>query len=988
MAHRKTRPLLSCFVLIGFIGAGAAFAQSPEATLFKDLKWRNIGPANMQGRVTDIEALEDDYRTVLVASASGGVFKSVNAGTTWEPIFDNYGSASMGDVAISRKDPNLIWVGTGESCVRNSVGWGDGVYKSTDGCKTFTNVGLRESHHISEVLIHPDNPDTDYVAAQGHLWGHNDERGLYRTRDGGKSWTKLGGSLPDDGKTGCSDVKMDPENPKVLYAAFWERLRKPWRFDSGGPNGGIFKSTDGGDSWTKLTGGLPDGPTGKIGLAVYKRNPQIVMAIIEHGFRPNQRSDEEDYRDMSQLGTGIYRSEDGGKSWRYVNRYNNRPFYYSHIYINPSDDQLVYVLAGSAMVSTDGGKTLTRGMRGISGDFHALWIDPHNKDRYYVGNDKGTSLTHDQGRRFLYFDNMAIGQFYSVTCDMRDPYYVYGGLQDNGIWGGPSNSRNSSGILTDHWFKFHSGDGFHVQIDPTDWTTVYSESQGGAIRRNHAVFRQVSKSIRPNERNVLNFRDVFPDYKADGPGRGRRGPFRNNWSTPYILSPHNPHTLYYGAQYLLKSVNQGESWTIISPNLTTEDPERTNPESGGLTPDVTGAETNATLLTISESPIKPGLIWVGTDDGMVHVTQNDGREWTEVTDSISGVPAGLWISRVRASHHDPGTAYVTIDGHRSDNFHPYVFKTTDYGRSWSSIAGNLPEGHSVYVITEDPVNPELLFVGTEFAAFASVDGGREWHRIMNGLPTVAVHDLFIHPRDGDLIAATHGRSIWIMDDITPLQQLKEEVLTSEAHLFLQRTTTIWRGISRGAERGHLHFRGRNPLTITDRPPANSPPELQNSAFLTYYLKSAPSGDVRIEISDISGGQQRNVTAPKEPGINRYQWNLHFDPTELDREITRTTQQLGRARTDEDRQKILQEARAALPKLAETRADRDRVDRQLQLLSRMASGGFGGPSGGARGAQGPVAVPGLYQVKLTVGGQSYATILRIRPDPLFEEMTKK
>ncbi len=983
----KRNSLLLALVLL----AGTPLlTQTTDPSLVDDLRWRNIGPANMQGRVTDIEALDADYRHVLVASASGGVFKSVNAGTTWEPIFDKYGTSNIGDIAVCQKDPNLIWVGTGESCTRNSVGWGDGVYKSTDGGNTFANMGLRESHHISEVLIHPENPDIVFVAAQGHLWGYNEERGLYRTTDGGKSWQLLRNGLPADGKTGCSDAKMDPGNPNVLYAAFWERIRKPWGFESGGPNGGVFKSTDGGNTWAKLSRGLPQGPTGKIGLAVYAKNPNIIMAIVEHGYQPNQRTEAAAYNDMTKLGTGIYRSEDGGGTWSYVNRYNNRPFYYSHIWMNPSDDRLVYVLAGSAMISEDGGKTLQNAMSGISGDFHALWLDPQNKDRFYVGNDKGTSLTHDHGRNFIYLDNYAIGQFYAVTYDMRDPYFVYGGLQDNGVWGGPSNSRDVTGILTEHWFKFHSGDGFHVQVDPTDWTTVYTESQGGAIRRNHALFRQTSASIRPNERNIINFSEVITQAADTAPG-DRRGIFRTNWSTPFILSPHNPRTLYYGTQYLLKSVDRGDNWTIISPDLTTNDPVRTNPESGGLTSDVTGAETNATILTISESPLRQGLIWVGTDDGKVHVTRNDGGTWNEVTQAIPGVPQGLWVSRVAASQHDEDTAYVAIDGHRSDDFHPYVFKTTNLGRTWTGISGNLPEGGPVYVIAEDPVNPRLLFVGTEFAAYVTIDGGRSWQRLMNDLPTVPVHDLVIHPRDNDLIAATHGRSVWILDDITPLQQLSDTVLAEDAYIFEPKVATMWKGISRGAERGHFFFQGRNPLSITQREPANSPQELQNSAFIHYYLKSSPAGNVTLEISDLSGRNKRVVQVPKEKGLHRFQWDLRFDPPALDREISQLMTKLRTVQEEGARAKMIAEARTRLLKGAQSSAQRLEIEERLQGLQQVAGGGRGGASAGGgfggRGGQGMQATPGYYLVKLIVEGSTYSTTLQVRMDPLFEELSK-
>ena len=869
--------------------------------------------------------------------------------------------------------------------MRNSVAWGDGVYKSTDGGKTFTNMGLRDTHHISEVIIHPDNPDIVYVAAQGHLWGYNQERGLYRTIDGGKTWQRLGKNLPSDDRTGCSDVKMDPGNPKVLYAAFWERIRKPWRFDSGGPNGGLFKSVDGGDTWVKMTQGLPQGATGKIALAIYPKNPNIVMALVEHGYQPNQRTEAEAYKDMTKLGTGIYRSEDGGKTWKYINRYNNRPFYYSHIYMNPSNDQLVYVLATSAMVSEDGGKTLKNAMPGIAGDFHALWIDPGNKDRYYVGDDKGTSLTHDHGEHFLYLDNYAIGQFYAVTYDMRDPYFVYGGLQDNGVWGGPSNSREVTGILNEHWFKFHSGDGFHVQVDPTDWTTVYTESQGGAIRRNHAIFRQVSASIRPNEGNIANLAEAIPKY-AGMPAAEKRRFLRTNWSTPFILSPHNPRTLYYGAQYLLKSINRGDSWTIISPDLTTNDPERINPESGGLTRDVTGAETNATIITISESPLRAGLIWVGTDDGKVQFTIDGGNHWTDVTGSIPGVPQGLWISRVHASQHDLKTAYITIDGHRSDNFHPYVFMTKDLGKTWSNITSNLPDGQSVYVITEDPVNPRLLFLGTEFAAFASVDGGKAWFRLMNDMPTVAVHDLVIHPRDHDLIAATHGRSVYIMDDITPLEQLTEQAAASSACLFDPKVATIWKGISRGAERGHFFFQGRNPLTISQRFPANSPPELQNSAFIHFYLKTSPSGDVQIEISDVTGKNKRLVKAAKNAGINRFQWDLRFDPKPLDRELYQLAQNVRGARSEGERRKLVDENRARLLALAEDEAQRKEIEARIDALQDFDPEATRGGAG--REPQGAQAEPGIYTVRMTLDGKSYTTTLKVRMDPLLEEFERR
>jgi photosystem II stability/assembly factor-like uncharacterized protein len=933
--------LCGALVLIHALSVAGAQIAAPGAPLIADLKWRNIGPANMAGRVTDIEALDGDPAVVLVAAASGGVWKSVNAGTTWEPIFDNYGSSNIGDVAFFQPNPNIIWVGTGESCTRNSAGWGDGVYKSTDGGKTFANMGLRDTHHVSEVVTHPTNPDIVYVAAQGHLWAHTGEPGVFKTLDGGKTWTRLTAGLPDDGKTGASDLKMDPRNPDILYAAMWERLRRPYRFDSGGPHGGIYKSSDGGKTWKKLTTGLPAGDTGKIGIAIYRRNPHILVAIVEHGFQPPrlvQGKPNPDYDDMSKLGTGLYRSEDAGRTWKYVSRYNNRPFYYSHIYINPSDDKLVYVLAGNATVSEDGGRTFARSLPGaISGDFHALWIDPNNRNRFYIGNDKGSYVTYDGGRTFQMFDNMAIGQFYAVTLDSRDPYWVYGGLQDNGNWGGPSNSRDWNGVLNDHWFKFHSGDGFHTTVDPDDWRTVYTEAQGGAISRYDADFRQLGKSIAPTPRTILNFKDVMPSFT----GSDARLPqnFRFNWSAALTLSTHDPRTVYFGGNHLFKSIDRGETWTIISPDLTTNDPVKTNPESGGLTRDVTSAETHCTIITIAESPIARGLIWVGTDDGNVQVTRNGGGSWTNVRPNVPEAPREMWVSRVTPSRFDPATAYVTFDGHRSDDFRPWVFKTADYGRTWAKISGDLPGNHPVYVITEGLKNPNLLFVGTEFAAWVSIDGGRHWERLMNGLPTVPVHDLVIHPRDGDLVAATHGRSVWILDDITPLEQLTDQVLASEAHLFQNRVATIWHGVSRGATRGHMLFMGRNPWTIEQRPPGNSPSDLDNSATVTFYLKTP--GKVAIEIADTQERNKHAATIEAHAGINRYYWRLRFDPTEEQRKEA------------ERRREQLAAAGGAEP----------------------GEGGIGGrtPLGTQAGA-------GTYLVKLMVNGQTYRGVVVVRDDP--------
>ncbi|UCC41731.1 MAG: hypothetical protein JSV96_04875 [Candidatus Aminicenantes bacterium] len=979
MYSKKYRIFL-CSILISilflFLTAVDLGSGQAEGTLFKHLVWRNIGPANMGGRISDIQALDDDFRYVITASASGGVWKSVNAGTTWEPIFDTYGSASIGAVAIFQKDPNIIWVGTGEANVRNSVGWGDGIYRSNDGGKTFTNLGLEDSHHIARIVTHPTDPDIVYVASQGHLWGHTGERGLFKTTDGGKTWKKLMNGTPDDGKTGCTDIKMNPKNPDILYTAFWERLRRPYRFDSGGPNSGIFKSTDGGNTWRKLTKGLAEGDIGRIGLSIYYRNPEIVMAIVEHGFQPRRGT--KDYDDMKKLGTGVYRSEDGGENWKYMNRYNNRPFYYSQIYINPLDDKLVYAMGTRAQVSEDGGKTFSSGMPGIAGDFHAMWLDPYNKDRYYVGNDKGISLTHDHGERFNFFDNFVISQIYAVSVDLRDPYYVYIGLQDNGVWGGPSNSRDYNGIFNDHWFKFHSGDGFYTAVDPTDWTTVYSERQRGRIRRNHALFRQMAAEIAPNKNNTINWDEVVPQQTDED-----RPVVRMNWNTPFVISHHNPRTLYYGGNFLFKSVDRGNHWKIISPDLSTNDPVKTNRESGGLTRDVTGAETHCTIVTISESALMPGLIWVGTDDGNIQLTKEEGESWENVSPNVLGVPEGLWVSRVEASHFDKKTCYVTFDGHRSDVFKPYVFRTTDYGQTWENITNNLPDGHCTYVIKEDLKNKNLLFVGTEFGAFVSVNGGKTWTRLMNGMPTVAVHDLLIHPRDNDLIAGTHGRGVWILDDITPLQQLSPEILESEAYLFESPIATEWEGISRGATRGHQLFIGRNPLSMSQVEPSNSPSQIQNTATISYYLKKKPENKPELEVSILGGKGKLATTIDDSAGINRYRWNMRFNPSEQQKKsflqrMEDIFKQLKEQVSREQKRRLEQLYKEF--KKAKTPDDFNRVREQLiEEFGQFARGrGFF-----FRPLQGPLAGPGIYQVKLVVDGETYTQILKIRKDPMLD-----
>lgn len=1013
MIHSKFTRMALAFAL-GLVLVGSFSAQNAptvtDQSLIRHLHWRNVGPANFVGRISGFEALDKDFTTVLVAGASGGVFKSVNAGTTWEPIFDKYGSASIGDVAFFQNDPRIIWVGTGEECVRNSVAWGDGIYKSSDGGKTFTNMGLQTTQTIGKVLTHPTDPDLVYVAASGHPWGYTGDRGLFKTADGGKTWAKLAGGLPNDGKTGAIDMVMDPTDPNVLYVSFWQRLRLPWRFDSGGPNGGIFKSTDAGATWTKLTKGLPSGEIGRVGLAISRTNPKVLMAVVEHGFQPrpqivenNVTKDNPDYADMTKLGTGIYRSEDGGATWTYQNRLNNRPFYYSHIYINPLEDKWVYFLNTNFNFSNDGGKTWST-IGGLHPDFHALWLDPTNKNRFYVGQDGGASITYDHGKTWLFFDNLSFAQFYAVSTDMRDPYYVYGGLQDNGTWGGPSMSREGT-ILTDFWFNIGGGDGFHTQNDPTDWRTVYGESQGGSVQRVNVETRE-TKSIRPNTANIANYKDYFPDKPAvpgakpvptpaakpaaQGGARGvdpeaammaqmrqMSGPFRFNWSTPISMSPNNPRTIYLGGNHLFKSVDRGDHWMLVSPDLTTNDKSKIEfaKPTGGMTPDVTGAETHCTIITISESPLTPGLLWVGTDDGNIQVTRNGGVSWTNVRPNLKGVPAGTWCSRVEASHFEDGTCYVTFDGHRSDDFHPYVFRTTDYGKTWANIGGTIPDGQPVYVIREDLKAKNLLFLGTEFGAFVSLNAGQSWTNFNLDLPTVAVHDLLIQSRDGDLIAATHGRGIWIMDDVTGLRQAALKLPTDDAALFeSSKPGTRWLPIQRGGGygRGDFFFKGENP-------PAG--------ALIHYFLKAKPAAAGTLEITDITGALKTTfILDGADAGVNRLVWDLRFDPP------ASTAKNIGdnlKKQIDGAllRKDISDENKAILTNAAKTLElygtnFRKVVEVQATVMSIIGRGMFAG-GGGMRRGGGVNAEPGAYLVKLMVGGKTYTGKVSVRLDPIAE-----
>jgi photosystem II stability/assembly factor-like uncharacterized protein len=820
-------PALCLFI---FAGSAKEVKQQPgfviPEALLDGLKWRSIGPANMGGRIDDFAVVESNPRIIYVATASGGLWKTTNNGVTWEPLFDDQVTSSIGDVTVSPSHPDIVWAGTGEPNNRQSSSWGDGVYKSEDGGRTWKNIGLRETHHIGRIAIHPANPEIVYVAALGRLWGPNKERGLFRTTDGGKTWvnTKF-----IDENTGFVDLAIDLENPSTLYAAAYQRRRTAFGFSGGGPGSGLYKTTDGGETWIKLTNGLPEGPTGRIGIDIYRSNPSIVYAVIEN------------------KNGGVFRSEDKGLTWRKMSVTNPRPMYYSKIRIDPNNDQRIWVLGASMYFSEDGGKTFNTDLvQEIHGDHHAMWINPADSDHLILGSDGGIHLSYDRGKTWDFVNTVPLGQFYEVGFDMRKPYYVYGGLQDNGSWGGPSATWTRIGITNDEWIRIGGGDGFYAQVDPSDHNTIYAESQDGNVFR-FDLRSGESKSIRP-----------LPDQEGER--------YRFNWNSPIFISLHNPKKVFYGGNRLFISRDRGDNWEATI-DLTAQVDRDKLPIMGAAVDANTlsrhdGVSFYGTITTVSESPLKEGVLYVGTDDGLVQVSRDDGKTWRNVTPQPPALPKNTYVSRVAASHHAPGRAFAAFDGHRSDDFKPYVFMTEDYGATWKSIAGILPAGGTVSVVREHPRNPDLFFVGTERGAYLSCDRGLHWTRIKSNLPLVPVDDIAVHPRENDLIFGTHGRSIWILDDIAPLEQLKPDVLAAAGYLFDPRPAVIFNPYYHKGNLGHKFFVASNP---------------PYGALLSYYLKEKIKGDVKIVIVDSEGKPIRELKCAGEAGIQRIAWDLRYAP---------------------------------------------------------------------------------------------------------------
>jgi photosystem II stability/assembly factor-like uncharacterized protein len=866
-------------------------AAPPKDPILGDLAWREIGPAVVGGRVDDFAVLDSNPDIMYVGTASGGAWKTTDGGMMWKPIFEHVGPMSIGAIAVAQSDPSIVWIGSGEANNRQSSSWGSGVFKSTDAGATWTNMGLKETQNIGRIVIDPNHPDTLYVAALGHLFGANEERGLYKSTDGGSHWTRVLFINPD---TGVVDVKMDPQSPNTVYAAAYERRRTAFGFNGGGASSALYKSTDGGTTWKKLVYGLPyvdGGDTGRIGIAVYLRNPKIVYAEVQHAKG------------------GLYRSDDAGETWTKMSDVNPNAPYFSNFYIDPNNDLRIWVaalqesgqLAGVAL-SEDGGKTFApnRGTK-VHPDFHAMWIDPANSNHMIIGVDGGMYVSRDLGRNWERLNQIPIGQAYQVGYDMAQPYHVCAGYQDNGTAWGPSRTRNINGILNSDWMDVLGGDGFHCQPDQQDSNLVYVESQDGTLLR--------------LKLSTHEWANVVPQPKPT------EEPYRYEWNAPVIESSHKPERIYFGAQYLFRSDDRGDSWAKISPDLTTGVDRNKLPILGKTPPSPIlsknyGVSWYPCITRISESPLDPDVLWVGTEDGNLQVTRDAGKTWQNVTAHLPAAVQGLYVSGIEASRLAKGDAYAVIDGHRSDDFSAHIFFTTDFGETWRPIT-SLPSAAGVArVLREDPINSNLLFVGTEFGAYLSTDRGAHWSLMSGKLPSVRVDDIKIQPRDHDLILATHGRSLWILDDMSALEKPGSSSAGSEIELFDLRPAIAFREIeTSGSLEANKPFLGENP---------------PYGAIITYRLKQRPKEPVVVRILNQKNELMQKIDGTANEGLNRVSWNLRY------------------------------------PTLSPPSPEQQWA---------MATGFF------YKAVEGPLVEPGEYHVEVSIGGQKVSMPLRVEDDPM-------
>lgn len=843
------------FILLFFLTANIIYPQNLDMEKLSGLKPRSIGPAGMSGRVTTIDVVLSSPNIIYVGSASGGLWKSTNGGTNWKPIFDDQPVASIGAVAINQRIPDIIWVGTGEGNPRNSQASGNGVYKSLDGGKTWIHLGLDNTRNINRLILDPYNSDVAYVAALGSAWGESEDRGVYKTTDGGKTWEKI---LYVNETTGASDLVMDPSNPNKLIVSMWQYRRWPWFFKSGGPGSGIYITVDAGKTWKKIKSedGITKGELGRIGLAISKSSPNVVYALIE------------------SKKTSLYRSDDGGYKWKKTTDkgVDDRPFYYSDIYVDPSNENRVYYVHSSVSVSEDGGKNFSTliSYSHVHSDHHAWWIDPNNPNFIIDGNDGGMAISRDKGKTWRFVENLPLAQFYHVDVDNRDPYYVYGGMQDNGSWKGPNRVLTRDGIYDSYWQMLSFGDGFDVVPDLSNDRYAYSMSQGGYLVR-------------------VDMKTGYQDYIQPVQPNGVK--LRFNWNAGIAADPLNSGVIYFGSQFIHKTTDYGTSWQIISPDLTTNNPEyQKQIESGGLTLDVTEAENYTTIISLDPSPVKEGVIWVGTDDGNVQVTKDGGKTWENVTGNIDGVPKGTWVPQVRASYFNAGEAFVVFDNHRRNDWTPYVFHTTDYGKSWKSLVGkNKIWGYALSIL-QDPVEPNLVFLGTEFGLYVSIDHGKTWNKWKdkdNSYPTVSTMDMQIQKRTNDLVVGTFGRAIYIFDDITPLREIAHNganILDDHLKVFkvLDAVEEIYKSPQGVLYPADADFKGENrpygamisfaanPDTTEKNLGKNKKEEIDEDSTKTNKVNY---DSVKVEIVNSNGEVIRTLKDSVKAGINRVYWRL-------------------------------------------------------------------------------------------------------------------
>ena len=938
-----------------------AAQSTPTATQFDKLHFRSIGPAIMSGRIADLAVYEKNTSIWYVGAAHGGVWKTTSNGAVLTPIFEDHGLMSIGDVTVSQSNPDVVWVGTGESNNRQSTSWGDGVWKSTDGGKTFTNMGLHESKHINRIIIDPADDNTVLVAATGPLFGPGGERGIYKTTDGGKSWKRV---LYVDDETGANDLVMSYTDPHTLYASTYQRRRTSCCVNGGGPGSGIWKSVDGGDTWSRLTSGLPAGPLGRIGLDTYRRNGNIVYASVEAPTPGRGEVVVAQAGDTAATGegrgggrggagfgnaggeSGLYRSEDGGGTWHRVSTINPRPLYFSQVRIDPNNPDRVFMGGVKMQMTIDGGKTMeTSASLAAHDDVHAIWIDPNNSEHMLIGDDGGVSASYDGAKTWNFFANLPVGLFYHVGYDMATPFNVCGGMQDNYDWCGPSRSRQSTGILNHEWFQIQGGDGFVAIPDRRDARWIYSETQDGNIIRRNKVTGE-SRQIRPNALNV-----------TPAPKKGVT--FRWNWDTPMIISPNDPGTLIVAANKVFVSHDRGDSWTAISGDLTTNANRDTIVTMGVKGADIhlsrdDGISQWPTIVTVAESPKQKGLYYTGSEDGLVYVSRDGGKSWDNITKNIPGFPAGGYVSKVVPSAYDAATVYVTVDNHRLNDFAPYMWVSTDYGRTFRSIVNNLA-GENVRTLTEDQRNRDVLYIGTETGIFLSLDRGKSWQRLKANFPNVRVDEITLQPRDNAMLVATHGRALWILDHLEPIQEYAAaQAASADVKLFTVPSALEWKlKDDRNDEFwGHQYFVGENP---------------PDDAMIQYFVKKPVRG-LRLRITDAAGKLVRDdsVPAPRtQLGIQTVCWDMRVAP------IPAPAADSAAGRGGRGGRAGGRGATPAVPGVPHpvptpyTALDPCATPGDSASTGRGGGGFFGGPT---LGGPGPYVLPGTYTVALTSGGK--------------------